>query len=366
MKNSATALRAGSSRKARRTMALAAAIAAVVPLVGTASPAVADDPKPIDNKKIYSSEADILEAMGGENGWAKVQESESVMGYPKGIDRDKDGKVIPVYADDVKAQYDPNDPSHAVKAAVKDAKAAAKKYADDTTNHPQPLREMAKLLADSPLDDAWVTKDTNDDKLFAKGTEGPAEEYCAGKMPKYAAEPPQNAAKANPCVFVGKLDKKDGSKYPKVGGGSGMAGGGKKTYAVEGQTTDETSTTEGWSAGGKFTPKLTITPAGDKGGAGGEVGGEVSFTYSYSSTTTNKVSTTQKDQTEVEFPSDKKGSLQGRRDGAYYIGYIVVRKVNHKILDDNPGQEQLVAIPARVYVQSPQSSTSVTYFKYQE
>ncbi|MBM4796519.1 hypothetical protein HXP44_31930 [Streptomyces sioyaensis] len=331
--------------------------------MGTASPAAAaDEQKPIDNAKIYSSEDEITARMAGtdgQKGWAPVADSESVMGYPKGIDRDKDNKVKPVYRDDVQTQYDP-------KQAVVDAKAAARKFAEDTTNHPAPLREVAKQLADSTLTDPFVTKDTNDDKLFAKGTEGPAEDYCAGKMPKYAGEPPQNDAKANPCVFVGKLDKKAGSKYPKVDGGSGIAGGGKKTYSVEIQSTEEDSTTSGWSAGGKLTTKVTSTPAGDKGGATPELSGEASFTYSYSSTTTNKVMTSQKDQTEVEFPSDKKGSLQGRRDGAYYIGWIIARKVNHKILDDNAGQEQLVAIPARVYVQSPQSSTSVTYFKYQE
>ncbi|MFI9262610.1 hypothetical protein ACIGT4_33625 [Streptomyces sioyaensis] len=343
--------------------------------MGTASPAAAaDEQKPIDNAKIYSSEQDVVARMEGTDGmtdkdgkpvpgYAPVADSESVMGYPKGVDRDKDNKVMPVYKDDVQAQYD-------AKQAVVDAKAAAKKYAEDTTNNPQPLRETAKLLADSPLTDPEVRGDTNDDAIFGRGGPEPGAEhtemYCAGKhAPAPGGRVDQNAAKANPCVFVGKLDKKDGSKYPKVGGSSGMAGGGEKTYTVAGETTEEKSSTEGWAVGGKFTPKVSLTPAGDKGGAGGELGAEASFTYSYSSTTTNKVSTKQQDETKVTFPSDKKGSLQGRRDGAYYVGYIVVRKTN-ALPEDNIGQEHLIAIPARVYVQSPQSSTSVTYFKYQE
>ncbi|MFI1160274.1 hypothetical protein [Streptomyces sioyaensis] len=374
MTNSTSPLRAGSSRKIRRAVMLAAAIAVTAPLVGTAPPAVAADAPKIDKDKVYGSEQDVVARMEGTDGmkdkegkpvpgYAPVAQSESVMGYPKGVDRDKDNKVMPVYKDDVQAQYD-------AKQAVVDAKAAAKKYAEDTTNNPQPLRETAKLLADSSLTDPEVRGDTNDDAIYGRGgTEMSAEHaemHCAGKhAPAPGGRVDQNAAKANPCVFVGKLDKKDGSKYPKVGGSSGMAGGGKKTYSVEGLSSEEKSTTEGWSAGGKFTPKLTITPGGDKGGPGGGADGELSFTYSYSSTTTNKVLTTQKDQTEVEFPSDKKGSLQGRRDGAYYIGYIITRKLN-AIYEDDRGKESLIAIPARVYVQSPQSSTSVTYFKYQE
>ena len=368
MTKSASALRRAVSGRARSATVLAAAALVAAPLMGTASPAAAaDEQKPIKDKEtIYSSEADIIAKMAGtaeKKGWAPVADSESVMGYPKGLDRDKDGKVMPVYKDDVQAQYDATQ-------AVVDAKAAAKKYYEDKINNPQPLRETAKLLADSTLTDPEVRGDTNDDALFGRG--GPelgaehTEMYCAGKhAPAPGGRVDQNAAKANPCVFVGKLDKKDGSKYPKVGGSSGMAGGGEKTYTVAGETTEEKSSTEGWAVGGKFTPKVALTPAGDKGGAGGELGAEASFTYSYSSTTTNKVSTKQQDETKVTFPSDKKGSLQGRRDGAYYVGYIVVRKTN-ALPEDNIGQEHLIAIPARVYVQSPQSSTSVTYFKYQE
>ncbi|MEX2974335.1 hypothetical protein [Streptomyces sp. C184] len=394
MTNSASALRTGSSRKIRRAVMLAAAIAVTAPLVGTAPPAVAADAPKIDKDKVYGSEQDVVARMEGTDGmkdkdgnpvpgYAPVEQAESVMGYPKGIDRDKKGAIVdPVTPEDVhnrwakpdpneeKAKFDNKQALADAKQAVVDAKAAAQKYADDKKNHPAPLREVAKQLADSTLTDPDVRGDTKDDAIYGRGGSEigaeHAEMHCAGK---HAAAPggrvDQNAAKANPCVFVGKLDQKDGSKFPKVDGGSGIAGGGKKTYSVETQSTEEDSTTSGWSAGGKLTTKVTSTPAGDKGGAAPEVNGEVSFTYSYSSTATHKVTTSQKDQTEVDFPSDKKGSLQGRRDGAYYIGYIITRKIND-ISENDQGKESLIAIPARVYVQSPQSSTSVTYFKYQE
>ncbi|WP_406213778.1 hypothetical protein [Streptomyces decoyicus] len=121
--------------------------------------------------------------------------------------------------------------------------------------------------------------------------------------------------------------------------------------------------------GGKFTPKVTSTPA--NGGAGGEIGGEIGFTYSYSSTSLNRVTGTQEDKYEdkyeTEFPADKKGSLQGRRDGAYYVGYLFVQyQAAPGAPGTGPEKEHIKAIPARAYVQPPKSSTPVTYFKYQE
>ncbi|KOT89049.1 hypothetical protein ADK86_30515 [Streptomyces sp. NRRL F-5755] len=322
-------------------------------LVGTAPAAVAADTPAIDNTKVYTSEDDIVAAMEGTKdkpGYAPVEKSESVMGYPQGLDRDN-----PVTLDDVQPTYDPKD-------AVADAKEAAKAYASNGDN-PAPLKKVAQQMADSKATEPEARKDINDDKTYPYLTGGPAKEYCEGKSAD--ASKTQNAEKANPCVFVGKLDTKPGSKYPKAGGSSGLAGGGKKTFMTKGEAVDEKSTTTGWKMGGKFTPKLTVTPPGDKGGTGGEVGGEVSFEYSYSSTTLNRVTSTQEDKSEVDFPSDKKGSIQGRRDGAYYVGYIVVHRHTDKT-EPNPDKDQLITIPARVYVQSPKSSTSVTYFKLQE
>ncbi|WP_030985768.1 hypothetical protein [Streptomyces sp. NRRL S-1813] len=328
---------------------MAAALLVAAPLAGTASPAAAADGQNapiIDKSKVYESDADINKAM---EGWAKVEASESVMGYPKGADRDN-----PVSLPDVMPKYDPT-------KALADAKAAAKKFAEDKYT-PKWVGESAKQLADSAITDPETSQNTNDDNIAtAMSEKNPASSYREGRHPDGS----QNSAGTNPCVFVGVLDDRPGSKYPKLGTGGGIAGGGKKTYSVSGQVTDEKSATTVWSVGGKFTPKVTSTPA--NGGAGGEIGGEIGFTYSYSSTSLNRVTGTQEDKYETEFPADKKGSLQGRRDGAYYVGYLFVQ---YQAVPGAPGtgpeKEHIKAIPARVYVQSPKSSTPVTYFKYQE
>ncbi len=60
---------------------------------------------------------------------------------------------------------------------------------------------------------------------------------------------------------------------------------------------------------------------------------------------------------EINVPQGKKGYLEGRANGAYYVGYIVLRDI------DSSNREHLVAIPARVYVQSPKTTSPVTWFK---
>lgn len=368
MMNSVTAPRRASRRAARSATVLVAAILGAAPLVGTASPAVAaENPKPIDTK-VYESEDDILKAM---EQWAPVKPKESVMGYPTGIDQDAKGNIKSVALGDVLAQYPMGE-------ALADAKQAARDFADgmitdengtktprpDGTKPPQFVADSARQIADSTITEPETSQSTSDNNIAQfKSATNSAKSFCNGS--NYSEGAPQNTAKANPCVFVGKLDPTSGSKYPKVDGGSGIAGGGKKTYTVGGQVTEENSSTSGWSVGGKFTPKLTSTPA--DGGLGGEGALEASFTYSFSSTSINRQMTSQEDKTEVEFPSEKKGSLQGRRDGAYYIGYLFVDyQGNPDMAPGGKESEHLKAIPARVYVQSPTTSTPVTYFKYQE
>ncbi|KOT84720.1 hypothetical protein ADK70_22570 [Streptomyces rimosus subsp. pseudoverticillatus] len=330
------------------------------PLAVAASPAAAaDGPQaPVaDKSKVYSSDADIEKAM---EQWAPVAPVESVMGYPKGIDQDEAGNIKPLQLADLenKHKYD-------AETALKDAKTAASNYAQNN-NTPKFVGEAAKQLADSTITKPEVAQNTNDDKIdMWPGNVPNAKEYCEGR---YTKGGDQNTAKANPCVFAGKLDETQGSKYPKLGTGGGVAGGAKKTFTISGQVTDENSSSEGWSVGGKFTPKATLSPTGDEGGPGGEVGGELGFTYSYSSTSLNRVTATQEEKVEMDFTdSTKKGSLQGRRDGAYYVGYIFVDyQESAGPANGNGSKEHIKAIPARVYVQSPKSSTPVTYFKLQE
>ncbi|MFF7232631.1 hypothetical protein [Streptomyces sioyaensis] len=284
------------------------------------------------------------------------------MGYPKGLDRDKDGKVKAVSYEDVKRIYD-------AATAVEDAKKAAKAYSDNPQN-PSDARRVATALVEGNThaknradDSAEIKNSTTDDKTVKskdlRRDGRPAEAYCGGQFDSPGLE---NPLPAGACAFVGNLDDREGSTYPQRAATDDIAGGGKIQYKVQGQVTDEQSKTEGWSVGGKLTPKITLTP--ENGGKGGEVGGEISYTYSYSSTSLKRVTSTSEQTVETDVPDGKKGFMEGRGNGAYYLGYIVVRALD---ADDDEGTsgkgERMILIPARVYVQSAETTSPVTWFK---
>ncbi|KOG42265.1 hypothetical protein ADK74_16825 [Streptomyces decoyicus] len=108
-----------------------------VTLAGTVSPAAAADGP--TEAKLYASDEIVENEMKGK---APVADSESVMGYPKGLDRDSKGNLVPVTQEDVKARvhYEPAQ-------ALTDAKAAAKKWSENTDNNSD-AREMIKQLAE--------------------------------------------------------------------------------------------------------------------------------------------------------------------------------------------------------------------------
>ncbi|UNZ21217.1 hypothetical protein [Streptomyces sp. 891-h] len=68
---------------------------------------------------------------------------------------------------------------------------------------------------------------------------------------------------------------------------------------------------------------------------------------------TNTLETTVK----IDVPSDKKGYLEGRANGARHTGYIVLRDI------DGKNQESLAAVPAQAYVQAPDVTSPQTWFK---
>ncbi|AJT65987.1 hypothetical protein T261_4333 [Streptomyces lydicus] len=314
--------------------ALATALLTGISLIGTQAPAFADDGQPAKVADgTYESDQDVLAAMEKTD---PVNSAESSMGYPAGVDKDKDGNVKAFTLADVQGKYDPEQ-------AVKDAQAAATQYAADE-KHSAPLRESAKHLADGWSDatkpsGTEIRQNTKDSTLSGGQS---AEQYC-----NMTNKDPQSPyyGQAAPCMFVGKVDE----KYPQRGASDGLTGEGKLTYKVTASVADEQSTTEGWQVGGKITPTIS--------GDGASAGGEASFTYSYSSTSTTKVQNTRESDVEINVPQGKKGYLEGRANGATYTGYIVVRDL------DSSNQEHIVAIPARVFIQAPGSSSSVTWVK---
>ncbi|TJZ54417.1 hypothetical protein FCH28_14900 [Streptomyces piniterrae] len=309
--------------------ALATAFLTGISLIGSQSPAFADDGQPAKVADgTYESDQDVLAAMEKTD---PVNSSESSMGYPAGVDKDKAFTLA-----DVQSKYDPEQ-------AVKDAQAAATQYAADE-KHSAPLRESAKHLVDGWADATKpsgtdIRQNTKDSQLSGGQS---AEQYC--NMTNTDSQSPYYG-QAAPCMFVGKVDE----KYPQRGASDGLTGEGKLTYKVTASVADEQSTTEGWQVGGKITPTIS--------GDGGSGAAEASFTYSYSSTSTTKVQNTRESDVEINVPAGKKGILEGRANGATYTGYIVVRDL------DSSNQEHVVAIPARVFIQAPGSSSAVTWVK---
>ncbi|MFH0518536.1 hypothetical protein ACHBTE_15320 [Streptomyces sp. M41] len=317
------------------TAVVVTALLSCVSLIGSAIPASADGQRAVVVDDMYETNADVYAAM---ETWTPLNTAESVMGYPKGLDRDASGGVKAVHLADVSKTYDPEQ-------AIRDAMNAAQQYAVDVRN-PEHLRVSAQRLVDG-----WpggtkhsqhdIRRHTKDDIVPSGGQT--AEQYCG--MTNTDANHPAYGQTA-PCVFVGKLDE----RYPVRGASVAMAGQGELTYKVAAAVTDEKSVTEGWSAGGAITPKLISKDQA-------EIGAEASFTYSYASTSVTRLQSTLETSVKINVPPGKRGYLEGRANGAYYTGYIVLRDI------DADNHEATAAIPARVYVQAPFTTTPVTWFK---
>ncbi|MGD3110908.1 hypothetical protein [Streptomyces sp. YGL11-2] len=300
-------------------------------LLGTQGPAFADD-KPTTPGSIYESDDQVLADMAK---WSPVRDSESVTGLPTGLD-DKQVNLSDVSGGQV--NYNPDQ-------AIKDAQEAAKTFAEDP-NTKEPARESAKRLyqpinglAQAP--NYTAPRFTGKDAFKDEWTGQNLEQFC-----NQANHDKDRAGQKPPCAFVGKLTE----KYPVKGqAGDGLAGGGKLTYKISSSVTDEKSETEGWSVGGKITPKI--------GDGKSDIPAEASFTYSYAATSTKRLQNTMETDVEMTVPEGKqKGWLEPRGNGAYYTGYIVYRA-------NNDTQQRMVAVPARVYVQSRDTTSPITWFK---
>ncbi|MFI1159309.1 hypothetical protein [Streptomyces sioyaensis] len=317
-----------STQRTRRLTVLASATLVAAPLLGIASPAMADgNQKPQVDENVYDSEEKILAKM---QGWAPVADSETVMGYPQ---LEKDLTLA-----DVQKTYDPN-------TAVQDAVAAAQKYADNAKNT-EPLRESARKLVNGWPDAG--TPQGNDIRQNTKDTDvggQSAEQYCqmTNKNPATSS-----FGQAAPCVFVGKIADAQADKWPVRKEAGAVSAVDEFIKKISASVTDEKSVTDGWTVGGKITPKL--------GDGKSEVGGEVSFAYNYASTFTRKVQSTEEEDIKILPQGTKQVSVESRANGAYYTGYIVVRGPIEK------GQ-RLIAIPAKAFVQSPETGQPVSWFK---
>ncbi|WP_043265390.1 hypothetical protein [Streptomyces sp. CT34] len=305
-------------RGRRRTALIAAALATTtltgISLVGSPSPAHA-----ADGNTYFKSEQQVIDYLGKS---LPLNQKEAIKGYP--VNGQDSGKVK---LDDVEKVY-PHD------QALKDVSSK--------------LGSGFNLPSSVPTEGPDIRKSSSDDK----------EPWLSNWDAKSMCGQPNHHpdGESMPCGFVGVLEQ----KYPSMHHSVPSMGKTTFDYKFGATVGQDTSQTSGWSAGGKVTSELT-TPGGP---GGGKAGTEINFTYSESTTTTNKWTTMTEQTNHYDVPDGVTGYVDGRANGGKYIGYIVYK------LDFTDGsghrKQKMVLIPARVLIQAPGSSTPETFVKRQQ
>ncbi|GGX09847.1 hypothetical protein [Streptomyces noursei] len=302
-------------RTGRRAAVLAASAALIATpmLAGATTPAMAED-----GNTYFKTEQEVYNFI---NKSAPLYHQEAIKGYPvSGQDSQK------IKLQDVEKVY-----PHA--QALKDV--------------PTALGTRFNLPGSIPTEGPDIRTSSSDDKEPWLSSQD-AKSMCGQPSQKKDGEP-------MPCGFVGVLDK----AYPKMLGSSAVMGKAQFDYTTQATVGQDTSQTSGWSVGGKVSSELT-TPGGP---GGGKAGSELNFTYSESTTTTNKWTTMTQQTNKYDVPNGISGWVEGRANGGWYLGYIVYK------LDfaDGKGNEKqkMVLIPARVLIQAPGNSVPMTFVKRQ-
>ncbi|AJT63101.2 hypothetical protein T261_1415 [Streptomyces lydicus] len=295
------------------TGALATAFLTGISLIGSSAPAHADD-----GNTYFTTEQEVFDFIGRS---APLNQQEAVKGYPvNGQDAQE------VKLDDVEKVY----------------------------SHDQALNDVSSKLgsgfdlpASIPTEGPDIRRSSTDDKEPWLSN-WDAKSICGQPNHNPHGEP-------MPCGFVGVLD----TKYPVMQTSAGVMGKASFDYKYGATVGQDTSQTSGWSVGGKVTSQLN-TPGGP---GGGNAGTELNFTYSESTTTTNKWTTMVEQTNKYEVPDRVNGWVEGRANGGKYIGYIVYK------LDFTDGsgnrKQKMVLIPARVLIQAPGNSVPMTFVKRQ-
>ncbi|KIZ17002.1 hypothetical protein [Streptomyces natalensis] len=299
-------------RRARRAVVLAASALIAAPLLaGAATPAMAED-----GNTYFTTEQQVLDFL---NQSAPLNQKEAVKGYPASGQDSQEVKL-----DDVEKVY-PHD------QALKDV--------------PDKLGSAFNLPPTIPTEGPDIRNSSRDDK------EPWLSNWDAKSM---CGQPSHNpGGEQQPCGFVGVLDK----AYPVMQTSASVMGKAQFSYKTQATVGQDTSQTSGWSVGGKVSSELT-TPGGP---GGGKAGSELNFTYSESTTTTNKWTTMTEQTNTYDVPDGVSGRVEGRANGGWYIGYNVY-KLDFTDGDGNRKQK-MVLIPARVLIQAPGNSSPLTYVK---
>ncbi|UQA92083.1 hypothetical protein [Streptomyces halobius] len=294
--------------------ALATTFLTGMSLIGSPAPARA-----ADGNTYFKTEQEVFDFL---KQGAPLNQKEAIKGYPvQGQDSQQ------VKLDDVEKAY-PHD------QALKDI--------------PTKLGSRFNLPSTITTEDPDIRKSSSDDREPWLSN-WDAKSMCGQPSHKPGGEP-------MPCGFVGVLDE----KYPVMQSSTKVMGKGEFSYTTQATIGQDSSMTSGWSVGGKVTAELT-TP-GTPGG--GKAGTELNFTYSESTTTTNKWTNLIRQTNTYQVPDRVNGWVQGRAIGGKYIGYVVY-KLDFTNADNNRKQK-MVLIPARVLIQAPGSSVPMSWVKRQD
>ncbi|MGY5129349.1 hypothetical protein [Streptomyces nigrescens] len=299
-------------KRAAAVLAASTLIAAPL-LAGTASPAMAEE-----GNTYLKTEQEVFDFI---NRSAPLNQKEAIGGYPVSGQDSQEVKL-----DDVEKVY-PHD------QALQDV--------------PGKLGSRFDLPSEITTEGPDIRKSSSDDKEPWLSN-WDAKSMCGQPSHNPGGEP-------MPCGFVGVLDK----AYPNMLTGSAVMGKAQFSYKTQATVGQDTSQTSGWSVGGKVTSELT-TPGGP---GGGKAGTELNFTYSESTTTTNKWTTMTEQTNTYDVPDGVSGWVEGRANGGWYLGYSVY-KLDFTDGDGNRKQK-MVLIPARVLVQAPGNSVPMTFVKRQ-
>ncbi|MER6306303.1 hypothetical protein [Streptomyces sp. NPDC001657] len=309
-----------SSRRSARRAAVLAAAAAFTALVATSlisdqtpatagpSTTAADD----GGNTFYTTDEEVVGLL---EQTAPLNQKEAIRGYPA-LGQDPRGVTL-----------DAVEQSYPLDQAIRDVKDRLGSGFDF---------EPGVEVVDSPD----VRRNSSDDLEPWLGGGMSAKHYCG-----------MDDSNGTDCGFVGVLDQ----KYPTVQSTAEVTGRAKLTYRTQATVGRDTSQTKGWSAGGKVS--TTFKPEAP----GPDAGGEFNFSYSESTTTTNRWTSMVEQDTEIDVPDSSVGWLDGRANGGWYTGYIVY-KINLTPADGAPKQK-IVAIPARVLIQAPGKSAPMTWVK---
>ncbi|MFI1204982.1 hypothetical protein ACH4VR_37120 [Streptomyces sp. NPDC020883] len=313
--------RRGSRKGALVAGALATTFLTGISLISTPTPAHADD-----GNTYFKTEQEVVDFLSRS---APLNQNEAIKGYPVDGQDPQQVKLA-----DVEKVY-PHD------QALKDAPAKLGSGFDLARS--APTEHGPSLTTEGPD----IRKSSSDDK------EPWLSNWDAKSM---CGQPSHNpGGESMPCGFVGVLDQ----KYPTMQTSAGVMGKASFDYKYGATVGQDTSRTSGWSVGGKVTSQLN-TPGGP---GGGNAGTELNFTYSESTTTTNKWTTMVEQTNKYEVPDRVNGWVEGRANGGKYIGYIV-----YKLDFTNASGERrqkMVLIPARVLIQAPGNSVPMTFVKRQ-